>query len=135
MRRVVVNERFDPAGVPPASHEAAAFHASLEGFAPTPLRPLDALARELGLAAVALKDESDRLGLPAFKVLGASWAAERALRAAPDVHTLVAASAGNHGRAVAAVARRRGLHARIHVPARSAEARRAAIAGEGAEVV
>jgi diaminopropionate ammonia-lyase len=84
---------------------------------------------------VLLKDESDRLGLPAFKVLGASWAAERALRERPGVHTLVAASAGNHGRAVAAVARRRGLDARIYVPARSAPDRREAIAGEGAEVV
>ena len=135
MRRFVVNRSFDRASVPAASHEAAAFHAALEGFAPTPLRPLDALAAELGLAAVALKDESDRLGLPAFKVLGASWAAERALRGQPGVHTLVAASAGNHGRAVAAVARRRGLAARIYVPARSAPARRAAIAGAGAEVV
>ena len=135
MRRVIVNASFDPAAVPAASHEAAPFHEGLDGFAPTPLRPLDALARELGLGTVALKDESDRLGLPAFKVLGASWAAERALREAPGVHTLVAASAGNHGRAVAAVARRRGLRARIYVPARSAAGRRAAIAGEGAEVV
>ena len=41
------------------------------------------VAAELGLGAVALKDESDRLGLPAFKVLGASWAVERALRERP----------------------------------------------------
>lgn len=33
-----------------------------------------------------VKDESARLGLPAFKVLGASWAVHRALagRTAPD---------------------------------------------------
>ena len=37
-------------------------------------------------AAVLVKDESDRLGLPAFKVLGASWAVERALREARDAH-------------------------------------------------
>jgi diaminopropionate ammonia-lyase len=84
---------------------------------------------------VYLKDESNRLGLPAFKVLGASWAAERALAASPSVRTLVTASAGNHGRAVARVARMRGLRARVFLPARSAPARRAAIAGEGAEVV
>ena len=72
---------------------------------------------------------------PAFKVLGASWAVERALRERPDVHTLVAASAGNHGRAVAHVAALRGLAARILLPARSAPARRAAIAAEGAELV
>jgi diaminopropionate ammonia-lyase len=84
---------------------------------------------------VTLKDESDRLGLPAFKVLGASWAVERALREAPDTRALVAASAGNHGRAVAYVAASRGLGCRIFVPARAAADRIAAIEGEGAEVV
>jgi diaminopropionate ammonia-lyase len=115
--------------------EATAFHRSLPGYAPTPLHALDGIAAELGLGAVWLKDESDRFGLPAFKVLGASWAAELALRDAPGAHTLVAASAGNHGRAVAHVAAMRGLRARIFLPARSAAARRAAIAGEGADVV
>ena len=47
------------------------------------------MARELGLAAVAVKDESDRFELPAFKVLGASWAVERALREHPAADTLV----------------------------------------------
>jgi diaminopropionate ammonia-lyase len=133
--RALVNRAYDPAAVPAPRPDAAAFHASLDGYAPTPLRDLPALAAELGLGAVALKDESRRLGLPAFKVLGASWAVERALRERPDVHTLVAASAGNHGRAVAHVAALRGLAARIHVPVRSAAARREAIAAEGAEVV
>jgi diaminopropionate ammonia-lyase len=99
------------------------------------LRSLPAIARELGLAAVALKDESDRLGLPAFKVLGASWAIERALRERPQAHTLVTASAGNHGRAVAHVAAARGLRSRVFLPARAAAARREAIASEGADVV
>ena len=133
--RVVVNPAHDPSAVAPPSAEARAYHASLPGYAPTPLRPLPGLADELGLGAVALKDESARLGLPAFKVLGASWAVERALRERPEVHTLVAASAGNHGRAVAHVAALRGLAARILLPARSAPARRAAIAAEGAELV
>jgi diaminopropionate ammonia-lyase len=131
--RAVVNARADRRAVPPADRTAAAFHAALDGFSPTPLRELGDLAAELGLSRVALKDESARLGLPAFKVLGASWAIERALR--PGVHTLVAASAGNHGRAVAHEAARRGLAARIHLPARSSPARRAAIAAEGAELV
>src|SRR5215472_2816424 len=51
-----------------------AFHASLPGYAPTPLTEVPALAGELGVARVFVKDESSRLGLPAFKVLGASWA-------------------------------------------------------------
>ena len=107
----------------------------LAGYRPTPLRDLPAIAAALGLRAVAVKDESDRLGLPAFKVLGASWAVERALREQPDVRMLVAASAGNHGRAVARVAALRGLACRIYLPAGSAPARAEAIAAEGAEVV
>ena len=82
------------------------FHATLPDYASDAVaRPTD-LARELGLGGVAIKDESDRLGLPAFKVLGASWAVERALRETPGTRQLVAASAGNHGRAVAHVAAR-----------------------------
>jgi diaminopropionate ammonia-lyase len=133
--RSVVNAALRPEAVPAAGGEARGFHAALDGYEPTPVRPLGALAAELGLGAVALKDETERLGLPAFKVLGASWAAERALRADPEVRTLVAASAGNHGRAVARVAAQRGLACRVLLPARAVAARRAAIAAEGAEVV
>ena len=115
--------------------EAAAYHTALAGYEPTPVHELRAVAEELGLGAVLLKDESSRLGLPAFKVLGASWAIERALRERPDTHTLVAASAGNHGRAVARVAAWRGLRARIFLPGRSVPARRDAIRQEGAELV
>lgn len=124
---VYVNAAVNPGRVPPPSTDALAFHAALPGYAPTPLRRLN--------DTVAVKDESNRLGLPAFKVLGASWAVEKALREQPDVHTLVAASAGNHGRAVAHVARQRGLHARVYLPARAVPARRQAIESEGAEVV
>lgn len=135
LMRCLVNTLADPAAVPAPAADAAAFHYALPGYRPTPVRELPALAAELGLAAVAVKDESDRLGLPAFKVLGASWAIERALRERPDADTLVAASAGNHGRAVAHVAARRGLRCRVFLPARSVAARRQAIAAEGAEVV
>src|SRR3954464_10089990 len=100
----------------------------LPGYAPTPVR-------EVEPGRVWIKDESSRLGLPAFKVLGASWAVERALRENPGVGVLVAASAGNHGRAVAHVAARRGLPCRVYLPARALPARREAIAAEGAEVV
>jgi diaminopropionate ammonia-lyase len=133
--RFLVNGAYRPEAVADPGGEAAAFHVRLPGWRETPMRKLDGVAAELGLDGVALKDESDRLGLPAFKVLGASWAIERALRERPDVHTLVAASAGNHGRAVAHVAAIRGLRARVFLPARSVAARREAIAGEGAVVV
>jgi diaminopropionate ammonia-lyase len=133
--RALVNEAVRPEAVAAPVADAAAFHASLPGYRPTPVHELASIADELGLAAVSVKDESDRLGLPAFKVLGASWAVERLLAARPAIHTLVAASAGNHGRAVAHVAALRGLHCRVFLPARAAEPRRDAIAREGAEVV
>ena len=128
----VVNPGFDPAAVPAPSGEATPFHLALPGYAPTPVHRLDT---GLTLGGVYVKDESSRLGLPAFKVLGASWAAERLLHDEPGVHTLVAASAGNHGRAVARVAALRGLACRVFLPARSLAVRRDAIAAEGAEVV
>ena len=133
------------------SRAPLAFHRSLPGYAATPLRELPALASRCGAARVWLKDEGRRLGLPAFKVLGASWAvcrtlAERlgepALAADPaalrarlaGAPALVAATDGNHGRAVARTAALLGLPARIFLPAGAAPARLAAIAGEGAEV-
>src|SRR3954470_8464622 len=125
--RALLNPHVRPESVPAPSDEARAFHEALPGYEPTPVHRLS--------ETLSIKDESDRLGLPAFKVLGASWAAERALRERPDVETLVAASAGNHGRAVARVAAWRGLHARVYLPARALPARRAAIESEGAEVV
>jgi diaminopropionate ammonia-lyase len=133
--KALVNDRADPTRVPAASHEARRFHAALDRYSPTPVRQLAQIADELDLAAVLLKDESQRLGLPAFKVLGAAWAIERALDDQPEGRTLVAASAGNHGRAVAHVAAARGLRCRIFLPARSLPARREAIASEGAEVI
>jgi diaminopropionate ammonia-lyase len=133
--RCVVNSALRPGAVEPPWRDAIAFHAALRGYSPTPVRDLPSVADEVAVGAVGLKDESRRLGLPAFKILGASWATERMLAARPGVHTLVAASAGNHGRAVAHVAALRGLACRVFLPARSLEPRRAAIAGEGAEVV
>src|SRR4029079_16327056 len=65
----------------------------------------------------------------AARVGGLEWLAGRM----GDL-TLVAATDGNHGRAVARMARLLRLHARILVPADIAVARIDAIAGEGAEV-
>jgi diaminopropionate ammonia-lyase len=84
---------------------------------------------------VLLKVETERFGLPAFKILGASWAAERLLSERDaEATTLVTATDGNHGRAVARVARMRGLAAHILVPAGTAQARIDGIASEGAHV-
>lgn len=133
--RALVNRNVRPEAVEPPATEAMPFHTGLPGYGPTPLRDLPSLADELGVGAVALKDESRRLGLRAFKILGTSWAVERALRVDPHGHTLLAGSVGNHGRAVAHIAAQRGLGCRIFLPSHSSAARREAILGEGAEVV
>lgn len=104
---------------------------------PTPLVALPALASRLGLGAFWVKDETSRFGLPAFKSLGVEFAVD-ALRQRGDldgVTTLVCASAGNHGRAVARAARVAGLAARIFLDDDVAPSRVAAIASEGAEIV
>ena len=131
------------------------FHRRLPGYVETPLVDAPKLASALGVGKVFVKDESSRLGLPAFKVLGASWAVYRALeeRLGGDFGgweeiweleerleplrplSLVAATDGNHGRAVARVARLLGLGAKIFVPDDMVLARRKAIAEEGAEVI
>lgn len=95
------------------------FHRSLPGYTPTPVVDLPELAAGLSVAQVVAKDESDRLGLPAFKALGASWAIARTLRTRGNPgrpHTIVTATDGNHGRAVARFARRLGHSADILVP-------------------
>src|ERR687893_932289 len=138
----------------PAGRAPLDFHRRLPGYAVTPLVDAPGLANSLGVGRVWVKDESWRLGLPAFKILGASWAVYRALERhlggigtwedleglsehlAPfGPLTLAAATDGNHGRAVARMAKLLGLGARIFVPADMAQARIEAIRSEGAEVV
>lgn len=155
MTRSLINDAaetttFDNGG--DASHH---YHARLPGYAASSLVPAPGLAADLGLGAVWVKDESSRMGLPAFKILGASWATYRALeevagsplepwadvgelgekvRASTPVRKLSAATDGNHGRAVARTASWLGLAASIYVPAGTTQARIDAIAGEGATV-
>jgi diaminopropionate ammonia-lyase len=132
--RLVVNPlRGDLEPSPPAA-EALAFHRSLPGYRPSPLVDAPTAARELGVARVLVKDESDRFGLPSFKVLGASYAVHRAVGERRDV-TVVCATDGNHGRAVAWMARQLGIAATVYVPGIMIDARRTAIQLEGARVV
>ncbi|MGI5271743.1 pyridoxal-phosphate dependent enzyme [Nonomuraea sp. CA-218870] len=119
---------------PPPSDRAREFHASLPGYSPTPLTELPTLAGELGVRRVLVKDESARLGLPAFKALGASWAIHRILERHEGPLTLVTATDGNHGRAVARMARLLGQRARVFTPGGVHPEAVAAIAAEGADV-
>jgi diaminopropionate ammonia-lyase len=127
------------------------FHRTLPGYQPTPLRDLPALATELGVGRVLVKEESSRLGLPSFKVLGASYATVRALaeRFGLPAATLdavrsavrgsgvrlYAATDGNHGRAVAHTAALVGAAATIYYPPGVTEAAKKGIATEGARAV
>jgi diaminopropionate ammonia-lyase len=130
-------------------------HWKLPGYAPTPLLSTPSIASRLGLGRVLVKDESSRFGLPSFKLLGASWAVYRALAARCGLgldhrstfadftqavsrlkpFALAAATDGNHGRAVARMARLLGFEGTIFVPRGTAEARIKAIESEGATCV
>jgi diaminopropionate ammonia-lyase len=149
------NEAVRDLGGEGADDLPLAFHRRLPDYRVTPLVDLgEPAARRFGVGRVWIKDESERLGLPAFKILGASWGvyrtiAERApelvtgldspgslrerLRSLGSV-TLVTASDGNHGRAVARVASWFGFGARVFMPAGTILERIRAIESEGAMV-
>ncbi len=150
-----LNPSFDVNFKPqPPARLPLEFHKRLPNYKPTPLHSLPAFAEQFGIGKLFVKDESSRLELPAFKILGASWATYRALvERFPDrtknwanveelaknlksCRSLVLYSAtdGNHGRAVAHTARMFGLRACIYVPRGTAEARISAIESEGATV-
>ena len=113
-----------------------AFFAARPALRPTPLQRCPALAAQLGLGQLLAKDETARFGLNAFKAAGAMFAIatlrDRGELSSGD--TLVCASEGNHGRAVAHAAREAGCAARVYMSNRVARARVDAIRREGAEV-
>ncbi len=137
---VLVDEPIAPSGVVESAalaDLAGTFHRSFRRYSPTPLRQLDHFARDLGIASFLLKDESPRFGLNAFKGLGASFAMHHwlATHDVDDAAVFTTATDGNHGRAVAWMARQLGFRAVIFMPAHSVPARIAAIQNEGAKVV
>ena len=123
-----------------AVHDYFAAHPELP---PTPLTSLRELSRAVGLAAVDAKDETGRFGINAFKILGVSYAVHR-LGDAVARPGVVCATAGNHGRAVARVARQKGIGCTVFLPlARTADpaeratraARIEAMRSDGATVI
>jgi len=126
--------RFREPGQRTASHpEVREFHRALAEYRVTPLTACPRAAEALGIGALWVKDESARFGLNSFKALGASWAMSWAMSRIA-VRDFAAATDGNHGRAVAWMARRMGARAHIFVPRNTSPARRVLIEGEGAEV-
>jgi diaminopropionate ammonia-lyase len=119
-----------------------------EGYRPTSLLELPALAQRANVARVFVKAESER-PLGNFKVLGGMFAGLRALaRAAGGVSirelcsgshrtlpALICASDGNHGLAVAAAAKRAGTKAFIYLPTQVSPIRAQRIDVMGGEIV
>ncbi|WP_343561627.1 diaminopropionate ammonia-lyase [Kiloniella sp. b19] len=126
---------------------------TLEGYSST---ALETLKTPSGLEILA-KNETNRMGLGAFKALGGPYAIARLLlsewsgqsdtRLAPEhfadqdflsfaaKRTFVTASAGNHGLGVAAGARTFGAKARIYLAQTVPESFSARLEAQGAEVV
>jgi diaminopropionate ammonia-lyase len=105
-----------------------------EGYAPTPLAPLDGLAGQAGLARIWIKDESRRFGLGSFKPLGGAYAVARLVAREGSDITVCCATDGNHGRSVAWGAGRFGCRCVIYIHEHVSRGRQAAIEAYGAEV-
>lgn len=117
-------------------------------YEPTPLSPMPALAKAVGVGQVLIKDESRRMGLGSFKALGGAFAVATmiaeaagtsnltapAAREAAAGMTFITASAGNHGLSVAAGARVFGARAVIVLAAAVPEAFADRIRAKGADV-
>jgi diaminopropionate ammonia-lyase len=137
--------------------DAMQFVARRIDYQATPLHALPALAAELGIGAILLKDEGHRFGLGSFKALGGSHAVLRLVldqaserlgrpvdaselpspevRAVAEGMTFACATDGNHGRSVAQGAELVGARAVIFVHGGVSDARVGAIAQFGAEIV
>ncbi len=118
----------------------------------TPLHDLPELAARLRVARLCVKDESQRSPLGSFKALGAPIALVRQiLRLHPGFeptavlagryaaqladYTVISATDGNHGRALAAAARDAGCRCQIVLHAQVSLEREQAIADCGAQIV
>ena len=131
------------------------FQKTVPRFQTTPLVSLAQLAKHLGVSSVRIKDESYRCGLNAFKVLGASYGiactlaqhfgvaddnlrwgifTDPRLRQRMRTITLVTATDGNHGRAVAWTAEQLGCRSAVFMPGGSSPARVQSIRQHGADV-
>lgn len=141
-----------PAGI---AGQARGFHRQIPGFRMSPLKGLNQLASRIGLGGIWVKDESARLDLRSFKILGGSFAIYRLIQrklgmegtelsyeqlVSPETQarlnglTFAAATDGNHGRGVAWAARQLGCRSIIYVHKDTSAARIDAIRMNGAVV-
>lgn len=134
---------------------ARRFHSQIPGYNITPLRALPLLANMIGVEGIYVKDESQRLELNSFKVMGGSFALFRFIQkrlgladdqmdykylTSQECHdklgtlTFASATDGNHGRGIAWAARKLGHNCIIYVHKDTSKARIDAIRSYGATV-
>lgn len=111
------------------------FHKSLGEYTSTPIIQLNQLAKLLGVGNIYVKDEGQRFGTSALKILGASFAVHQIINKNPDIGGICTATDGNHGRALAWSARKNQLKCVIFVPCHTAKSRINYIVDEGAQVI
>jgi diaminopropionate ammonia-lyase len=136
----------------PIDPAVEAFHRSLPDYNTTPLVSLPQKATEFGLGHVLVKAETQRFGLPAFKIVGASYGIYRALADTLNLPAtlsleelgaaartagakLVTSTEGNWGRAVARMGKYLNVPVTVYVPHFMDEATQKKIASEGATVI
>lgn len=131
------------------AERAMQFHRGFPAYRSTPL-----IRWQIDGAPVWVKDETDRMGLGAFKAIGGTYAVAQLLGASMGIEDptaeglrtamedrlaappcFVCASAGNHGLAVAEGAARFGARCRIHLSGAVPQAFVARLQAKGAEVV
>ncbi|MFG6653109.1 diaminopropionate ammonia-lyase [Scandinavium sp. M-37] len=134
------------------AQQARLFHRKINGYKPTPLVALNELAALFGVQKILVKDESQRFGLNAFKMLGGSYAIAQLLcekyrldinglsfeelkSSIKEKMTFATTTDGNHGRGVAWAAQQLGQNAVIYMPKGSAQERVDAILHLGAECI
>ncbi len=137
------------------AEKALRFHESIPSYKETSLVSLKDAAKENGVKATYVKDESSRFGLKAFKGLGGSYCMFRILceklgldesssdyttflreeiRKASSQIEFVTATDGNHGKGVSWAAKLFGCKAHVFMPKGTVEARRKAIEEAGSAV-
>ena len=141
---------------PELSHRIRLFHREIPGYKMSPLKGLPNLADRLGLGGIWIKDESSRLDLSSFKVLGGSYAIYQQLKhrlgltekeisftnmMSSSVHEklgpviFATATDGNHGRGIAWSAKQMGFESVIYVHKYTSRERIQAIEFNGGRVV
>ncbi|WKZ70104.1 MAG: diaminopropionate ammonia-lyase [Melioribacteraceae bacterium] len=132
------------------------FHRKINGYKITPLKSLPHLADMINIGGIFIKDESQRLNLNSFKVLGGTFAIYNYLINSlkldfedillADLKSQIikkqlgnlkfaAATDGNHGMGIAWASKQLGFESIIYVHKNTTQARIDAIKNNGAEVV